>query len=187
MPTLQPSTVPRKRLAELLAEARARTVFLVSPVSEEGMHARPDEAVRSVLQELEQILRFELEWLVNQHTRETARTVGLGDRGRFCTAILATVEPTASGLLVCLSAAGHPPDQIEQHLHRLALPQNVMKAIFFAHLFSKAAHLAPEGGLTNRPLDHTHQFLGLYRLGEIIAGAISTVRLPHSSGLACAR
>ena len=25
--------------------------------------------------------RFELEWLVNQHTRETARTVGLGDRG----------------------------------------------------------------------------------------------------------
>ncbi len=24
---------------------------------------------------------FELEWLVNQHTRETARTVGLGDRG----------------------------------------------------------------------------------------------------------
>lgn len=33
----------------------------------------------------------------------------LGDRGRFCTAILATVEPTDSGLLVCLSAAGHPP------------------------------------------------------------------------------
>ncbi len=66
MPTLQSSTLSRKRLAELLAEARARTVLLVSPVSEVGLHARPDEAVGSVLQELGQILRFELEWLAQE-------------------------------------------------------------------------------------------------------------------------
>jgi iron(II)-dependent oxidoreductase len=66
MPTLQPSTLSRKRLAELLAEARARTVLLVSPVSEEGMRVQPDEAVHPVLQELQQIIQFELQWLAQE-------------------------------------------------------------------------------------------------------------------------
>lgn len=33
----------------------------------------------------------------------------LGERGRFCTAALAIVEPTAEGLQIRLSSAGHPP------------------------------------------------------------------------------
>jgi gamma-glutamyl hercynylcysteine S-oxide synthase len=72
MTALQSTTLSRKRLAELLAEARARTVLLVSPVSEEGMHARPDEAVQPVLQELEHILRFELEWLAQEPKQGSA-------------------------------------------------------------------------------------------------------------------
>ena len=66
MPTLQSSTLSRKRLAEMLAEARARTVLLVSSVSDGSMRARPDEAVHTVLEELEQIVRFELEWLAQE-------------------------------------------------------------------------------------------------------------------------
>ncbi len=63
MPTLEPSTLSRRQLAELLAEARARTVLLVSPVSEERMRDRPDPSTGSVLQELERIVRFERQWL----------------------------------------------------------------------------------------------------------------------------
>jgi sigma-B regulation protein RsbU (phosphoserine phosphatase) len=33
----------------------------------------------------------------------------LGDRGRFCTATMATVRASPAGLTVCLSVAGHPP------------------------------------------------------------------------------
>jgi phosphoserine phosphatase RsbU/P len=33
----------------------------------------------------------------------------LGDSGRFCTATMATMRASASGVTVCLSAAGHPP------------------------------------------------------------------------------
>ncbi len=72
MPTLQPSTLSRKRLAEMLAEARARTVLLVSPLSEDSMRAQPDEAVRPVLDELEQILRFELRWLAQEPDKNPA-------------------------------------------------------------------------------------------------------------------
>ena len=63
MSTLESITISRRRLAELLAEARARTVLLVSPVPEEDMLVQPDEAVRPVLGELEQIARFEQRWL----------------------------------------------------------------------------------------------------------------------------
>ncbi len=70
MPALEPSTVSRKKLAELLAEARARTVLLVSPVSEEGMHHQPDDAVKPVLQLLEEIVRFEQQWLAEASGKE---------------------------------------------------------------------------------------------------------------------
>src|SRR5215203_3957310 len=63
MLTLESSTLTRKRLTELLAEARARTVLLVSPLSEDAIRLQPDEAVNSVLYELEQIIGFEHQWL----------------------------------------------------------------------------------------------------------------------------
>ena len=66
MPALESSTISRRRLAELLAEARARTVLLVSPVSEQSMRLQPDPAVNSVLHELQQIARFEQEWLAQR-------------------------------------------------------------------------------------------------------------------------
>lgn len=53
----------RRDLAELLAEARARTILLVSPLSPNEMEAQPDPSVRPVLLELEEILRFEDRWL----------------------------------------------------------------------------------------------------------------------------
>ena len=68
MPVLEPSTLSRRRLAELLAEARARTILLVSPLSEENLHDQPDGAVNPVLQELEKIVRFEQEWLAGSAT-----------------------------------------------------------------------------------------------------------------------
>jgi iron(II)-dependent oxidoreductase len=63
MPILEPGLLSRRRLAELLAEARARTVLLVSPVSDDDMHIQPDDPVQPVLRELEQIVQFEHEWL----------------------------------------------------------------------------------------------------------------------------
>ena len=63
MPIVTLSAVSRRRLVELLAEARARTVLLVSPLSDEDMSAQPDDAVRPVLRELEQIVQFEDQWL----------------------------------------------------------------------------------------------------------------------------
>jgi sigma-B regulation protein RsbU (phosphoserine phosphatase) len=40
--------------------------------------------------------------------RLNAAILDLGDRGRFCTATMATVTASSAGLTVCLSAAGHP-------------------------------------------------------------------------------
>jgi len=63
MPLVESNTLSRRQLAELLAEARARTVLLVSPVSDESMSAQPDPAVNSVIYELQEIVRFEQQWL----------------------------------------------------------------------------------------------------------------------------
>ena len=68
MPGMEQSTLSRRRLTELLAEARARTILLVSPLSEEELHDQPDDAVNPVLHELEQIVRFEQEWLAGSTT-----------------------------------------------------------------------------------------------------------------------
>jgi sigma-B regulation protein RsbU (phosphoserine phosphatase) len=43
------------------------------------------------------------------HRRLNAAILDLGDRGRFCTAAMATLKGSKTGLSVCLSAAGHPP------------------------------------------------------------------------------
>jgi iron(II)-dependent oxidoreductase len=63
MSAVAPSPSRRRHFAELLAEARARTILLVSPLTPEEMHARPSGAVQSVLSELERIVRFEGQWL----------------------------------------------------------------------------------------------------------------------------
>jgi iron(II)-dependent oxidoreductase len=66
MPVSAEPTVPTRRIvAELLAEARARTLLLVSPLSNEEMSRRPNSAVNSVLAELERIVRFEERWLLD--------------------------------------------------------------------------------------------------------------------------
>lgn len=56
----------RRAFAELLAEARARTLLLVTPLSDEEMHLRPAPEVDSVLAELERIVRFEEQWLLDE-------------------------------------------------------------------------------------------------------------------------
>lgn len=61
-----PAVPTRRAYAELLAEARARTLLLVSPLSEEEMQLRPDPAVDSVLSELDRIIRFEERWLLEE-------------------------------------------------------------------------------------------------------------------------
>ncbi len=72
MPALEPNTLSRRRLAELLAEARARTVLLVSSLTEERMQLQPDDAVKPVLRELEQLVRFEQQWLAEGSGKEGA-------------------------------------------------------------------------------------------------------------------
>lgn len=72
MPVAAGPGVPTRRFfAELLAEARARTLLLVSPLSNEEMSRRPDPAVNSVLAELERIVRFEERWLLDE-SRESS-------------------------------------------------------------------------------------------------------------------
>jgi iron(II)-dependent oxidoreductase len=66
MPVATGSGVPTRRVfTELLAEARARTLLLVSPLSNEEMSRRPHPAVNCVLAELERIVRFEERWLLD--------------------------------------------------------------------------------------------------------------------------
>jgi iron(II)-dependent oxidoreductase len=64
MPVAGPSAPTRRVLAELLAEARARTILLVTPLSHEAMTECPDPAVGSVLAELQRILGFEIRILL---------------------------------------------------------------------------------------------------------------------------
>lgn len=56
----------RRAIAELLAEARARTVLLVSSLSNEVMARRPEPDVGSVLSELERIVRYEERSLLDE-------------------------------------------------------------------------------------------------------------------------
>jgi gamma-glutamyl hercynylcysteine S-oxide synthase len=65
MPTVTSIASTRRITAELLAEARARTVFLVSPLAAEDMTCQPPEGSGSVLSELTRILQFEAGWLLD--------------------------------------------------------------------------------------------------------------------------
>ncbi|HEX7337520.1 MAG TPA: SUMF1/EgtB/PvdO family nonheme iron enzyme [Gemmatimonadales bacterium] len=64
------ATLSRRDLAELLAEARSRTVLLVSPLSDAELFLQPDNSVRSVMEELDEIIRFEGRWLGSDSPEE---------------------------------------------------------------------------------------------------------------------
>ncbi|HEX2249773.1 MAG TPA: SUMF1/EgtB/PvdO family nonheme iron enzyme [Gemmatimonadales bacterium] len=66
MPAIGSTAPARRASAELLAEARARTLLLVSPLSEPDMQREDEQGLGSVLSELERILRFELETLLGE-------------------------------------------------------------------------------------------------------------------------
>ncbi len=52
-----------RSIAELLAEARARTLFLVSPLSDQDLHAQHDPLMSPILWDLGHIAHFEELWL----------------------------------------------------------------------------------------------------------------------------
>ncbi len=60
------SIIPTRRaLAELLAEARARTVLLVSSLDSRDLSLEPAPEVGSVLSELDRIVQYEKRWLLD--------------------------------------------------------------------------------------------------------------------------
>ena len=65
-------TLSRRDLAELLAEARSRTVLLVSPLSHAELLTRPAESVGTVMEELDAIVRFEDRWLAGEFSQPDA-------------------------------------------------------------------------------------------------------------------
>jgi iron(II)-dependent oxidoreductase len=72
MPAVGSLAPTRRAFAELLAEARARTVLLVSPLSGDEMIQRPEPGVGSVLSELERIVRYEERWLLDEFQQQPA-------------------------------------------------------------------------------------------------------------------
>src|SRR4051794_11294040 len=58
----------RRAVTELLAEGRARTLLLVSPLSGEEMNVRPEPGVAPVLEELARIVEFEASMLLDERT-----------------------------------------------------------------------------------------------------------------------
>jgi iron(II)-dependent oxidoreductase len=66
MPAVGPLTPTLRTFAELLAEARARTLLLVSPLSQEEMAHQPEPEVGSVLSELIRIVNYEAHWLLDE-------------------------------------------------------------------------------------------------------------------------
>ena len=67
MPVAGAVAPTRRTLAELLAEARTRTLLLVAPLSQEEMAQEPEPGVESVLSQLAQILRHEESLLPSDH------------------------------------------------------------------------------------------------------------------------
>ena len=61
------STPTRRTIAELLAEARARTVLLVSSLDDDALVSQPAPELGSVLSELDRIVRFEQLLLTESH------------------------------------------------------------------------------------------------------------------------
>ncbi len=67
---------------------------------------------------------------------------------------------------------GHPADQLEYRLDRLALAQNLMEAVFPVDFFSEAADFSPQRCFSHDALDDANQLVLLDGLGKVIAGAV---------------
>jgi iron(II)-dependent oxidoreductase len=74
MPLAGPIAPTRRAYAELLAEARARTLLLVSPLSAEQMVRQPPSGARSVLSYLQSITQFEATWLLEDSVQPEIRS-----------------------------------------------------------------------------------------------------------------
>ncbi len=66
MPAIGSTAPTRRASAELLAEARARTLLLVSPLSEPALQHQDEHGLGSVLSELERIVGLEVELLLGE-------------------------------------------------------------------------------------------------------------------------
>jgi gamma-glutamyl hercynylcysteine S-oxide synthase len=66
VPLAGSAATTRRVFAEQLAEGRARTLLLVSPLSDDQVHRIPQPQVDSVLSQLERILRFEQSMLLDE-------------------------------------------------------------------------------------------------------------------------
>jgi len=71
MPAAGPIAPTRRAFAELLAEARTRTVLLVSPLSAEQISRASVPELGSVLSELERIIRFESQMVLDAPVPQT--------------------------------------------------------------------------------------------------------------------
>jgi iron(II)-dependent oxidoreductase len=69
-----PAAPTRRSVIEFLAEARARTLLIVSPLSDEEMRRRPAPALEPVLTELSQIIRFEQRWLLDDRAHPDVKS-----------------------------------------------------------------------------------------------------------------
>src|SRR3954463_15831151 len=67
-------TPTRRALAELLAEARARTVLLVSSLESRDLAREPAPGVGSVLSELDRIVHYEKRWLLDDPEHQPVGT-----------------------------------------------------------------------------------------------------------------
>ena len=67
-------TPTRRALAELLAEARARTVLLVSSLDSRDLALEPAPEVGSVLSELDRIVHYEKRWLLDDPEHQPVGT-----------------------------------------------------------------------------------------------------------------
>src|SRR4051812_26337035 len=74
MPVAVPVAPTRRALAELLAEARARTILLVSPLNPEQMTSERDDGLGSVLGQLRRIVQFESGELLDQPEDQDVRS-----------------------------------------------------------------------------------------------------------------
>ena len=70
MPAAGPTAPTRRAFAELLAEARTRTVLLVSSLSAEQFNSQPDPELVSVLSQLERLVRYEERVLLGESGAE---------------------------------------------------------------------------------------------------------------------
>src|SRR5215211_5038742 len=84
-------TPTRRALAEMLAEARARTALLVSSLDDQALAFQPTPEVGSVLSELDRIVRFEQQLLLDESDHQTQAVSSYDDWFDLMTEVRARV------------------------------------------------------------------------------------------------